>query len=242
MMIPIFKSTDEELINSEDYKKIHVILMHLWQGGIIQRGRGYCLSMADMIKTLLEQEGIVCNLVECKLTVMGIDPPGILLVGHDGLNRAQQDINDIDSHMICITKTEIPMLIDLSVIGVRPEIPWIFERANGAKDGIIAEYDFGVSRWIYQHKPSTRLPGHHQKSIVERIKTDGGIFRKFKLLTVLIVIAMTISLVNAIRGGYDFYQTYINKDNYWGPTHIQQLIEKVDQLEELVKKPQDQRN
>jgi len=243
MMIPRFKSTDEELTNTEDYKKVHSVIMHLWQGGIIQRGRGYCLSMSDMIKTLLDQDGIACRLVECKLTVLGIDPPGILLVGHDGLNKAQQDINDIDSHMVCVTETKIPMLIDLSIIGVRPEVPYILERASDKSDGeTLAEYDFVDSKWIYQTKPTTRIPRQHQKSIVDRIQTDNNIFKRFKILTTLIVIALIISSMNAVRGAYDFYQVYFNKDNNWGPAQMRELVEKVDLLEKLVRKPQDQRN
>jgi hypothetical protein len=189
--------------------------------------------MADIIHNLLKQKGIKSRIVECKLSVIGIDPPGLLLVGHDGLNKVQQSAAAIDSHVVCITETIVPMLIDLSVIGVRPEIPWILEPLTPLTDrpDVLAEYDFGASRWLYQSKEVSRIPQQHQRSIVDRFKTDQKTSRSIRILTALVVISLAVSSINAVRGMFDFYMIY-HEENYWGPTTMKQLLDKVEAIEE----------
>lgn len=230
--IPRFQTDNEALLNNPEYQIVQETVLQLWEGGIIQRGRGYCLSMADIIHNLLKQKNIKSRIVECKLSVVGIDPPGLLLVGHDGLNKVQQSAAAIDSHVVCITDTEIPMLIDLSVIGVRPEIPWILESLTPqtAAPDVIAEYNFGASRWLYQNKLGSRIPQQHQASILDRFKTDQQVSRSIRSLKLLIVVAICISLLNAGRGAYDFYMVYY-LNNSWGPKSMQIIVDKIKRIE-----------
>lgn len=236
-----FKTTDTELSKTKDYQTAIQIIQELTNIGVIGRSGGYCLSMSDMIKTLLEQKGIKSHLEECKLTIVGIDPPGMAIIGQTGLIHRASDLpQQLDTHVICVTDTEIPMIIDLSVNGFRDDIPYVCERLNGEKQ-CLAELDFGTSRWIYQRKDSARLANLYQTSILERIETDRKVKRQINFLMTAMIAVAIIAGVNAVRGAYDFYTTYIDKENYWGPTHIRELIEKVDRLEDLMKLPQDQR-
>jgi hypothetical protein len=233
---------DDELLASADYKKVMEIVDQLWQGGLIQRGAGYCFSMSDLMRISLGQKGISARTVECKVTVMGNEPPTLILIGHDGLGPKSTVPNpsSIDTHIVVITDTAIPMIIDLSIGHIRQNIPFIVARANGKGD-LIADVALESSRWIYHCKESVSVPSIHQENILERIKTDKQVRKEINWLKVLIIVAIAISSLNAIRGTYDFYQVYIDDSNYWGPHHMKQLIEKVDDLEQLVKKPQHQR-
>jgi hypothetical protein len=233
--IPRFQTDDARLLADPDYQIVYATVLQLWEGGIIQRGRGYCLSMADIIHNLLKQKGINSRIVECKLTVVGIDPPGLLLVGHDGLNQTQQNAAAIDTHVVCVTETAVPMLIDLSVIGVRPEVPWILEALTPLNDTLV-NLDFGTSKWHYQTKLTSRIPQQHQVSILERFKTDQQTGRSIRLLTVLVVLALCISSLNAARGMYDFYMVYHEK-NFWGPDTMKRLIDKVEKIEQNLNTP-----
>ncbi|MEY2912304.1 MAG: hypothetical protein RLZZ184_1613, partial [Cyanobacteriota bacterium] len=62
------------------------------------------------------------------------------------------------------------------------------------------------------------LPKLHQRSILDRIKLDNQIQEQIAVIQKLVLLALTISSLNLIRGGYDFYQTYVNPNNDWGPT------------------------
>lgn len=238
--VPRFTSKDQELVETRDYQIVIALVRELWSGGIIPRGSGYCLSMSDMIQTLLKQQGIDSHLEECKLTILGIDPPNFKIIGQTGLYKPDRRPEDVDTHVVCVTDTKIPMIIDLSVYSFREEVPYVVERLNG-RPGFLAELDFTQSRWVYQLKDRQRLVDQHQTSILNRIQTDQRVRRQITWLQWAVIAVMIIAGLNALRGAYDFYTTYIDEDNYWGPAHIRQLIEKVDRLEELVKLPQDQR-
>ncbi len=233
IIIPRFQTTDEILLNDPEYQRVYETVKELWQSGIIQRGTGYCLSMSDMIMTILRQKGIDSHLEECKLTIIGVEPPGLMMVGHTGLFKHNRTPDDLDTHIVCVTDTKIPILIDLSIGGMRAEIPFVCERANGEKN-TIGEYDFGRSRWVYQRKEQPRLPQQHQLSVTERINTDRWVNRNIGLLKILVIVSITVSLFNAVRGSYDFYQVYVNDTNYWGPKHMQELYNKVEELERRV--------
>lgn len=230
-LIPKFDTSNEELKNDEDYKVVSTMLLDLWNVGIIQRGGGYCVGMSDMFQRLLATRGIEAELKECKLTVIGIDPPGLMMVGHTGFGKRAADPLDVDSHVVCITKTKIPMLIDCSVFNIRPEIPWICEPLADNKESIL-ELDFGTSKWLYQEKEESRLPKEHQLSIVGRIKKDQKIDKSISFLKWLVILALGISSLNAVRGGIDFYNVYINDQNKWGPNQMERMSNRLKNLEE----------
>jgi hypothetical protein len=99
----------------------------------------------------------------------------------------------------------------------------------------------GGSKWIYQQREILKLPEIYQSNMLNRYQTDRKIFSSIRWLRILIVVAIVVSVLNASRGAYDFYQVYLNKQNYWGPQHIKELHDKVGHLEELIKLPQDKR-
>ena len=119
-------------LNLDYYIKIKEIIDDLIHSGILRFGSGYCLSMSDVILKLLHKEGINAQLVECNLMVMMKSPPGLILVGYKGfmdntLNSGQK----IDNHVVCITKTKIPILIDLSISHIDSKISFICEPILG---------------------------------------------------------------------------------------------------------------
>lgn len=204
------QTTDEELLADAEYKKIIGLVNHLWNTNVIQRGSGYCISMSDMIRLLLNQEGIKCELVECKLTIMKRNPPGLFLIGHSG--QVENFFQEVDTHVVVITKTKIPILIDLSVCGLVPIVPYICERLTHSHPNEMLRIDFGHSEWVYEIKESTKLPKMHQKSILDRYKTDRKVERSLCLLKLWAAFMTVIIVLNAIRGAYDFYRIYVRQD------------------------------
>lgn len=207
------QTDDEELRNDPEYQKVIGLVNSLWESGVIRRGSNFCLSMSDLIHQMLALHNIRSRVIECKLTVLGIDPPGYALVGHNGLRfrlGGALDPNNYDTHVVCITETKIPMLIDLSINHLRKEVQFICERMNGLNNAtaatvskpeeVLAHYNFGASTWTYQAKVVGNLPVLHQRSILDRIELDRKVSNSIKWLFVMNGIAILLTLANLLRG------------------------------------------
>lgn len=224
---------DKALLKSKDYHKIAEILKKLHENGTVERAQGYCYSIADMMKSLLSLEGISSKIIECQLTVTCFDPPSMKFYGFDQKTKN----NDIDTHVVVITETEIPMLIDISISHLYPaKVSSIIERANGVGNQL-ADLELNGTRWVYQTKSVQRFPQYHQTSILERIQTDKKVQRELKLLKVGLLLTIIFASLNFGRGAVDFYQTYFQAGNYWGPDYNKKVINRIEKLEEsLIKK------
>lgn len=211
------------VIETDYFKTIKGVVDNLYNSGMVESGSGYCLSMSDIVLKLLHKEGIKSKLVECSLMVALKNPPGLYLMGYPGFNPNNYDNNKmLQTHVVCVAETEIPILIDLSVSHIDKQIPYICEPILKNFDHTnLSEYDFETSTWTYTEKESTEieLPKLHQKSILDRIQTDQKVSKEINFVKTLLVFLFSISSLNFIRGGYDFYQTYINFNNDWGPSY-----------------------
>lgn len=229
----IILTKDKELLKTKDYQTVISVVKKMWDADIIQRSKGYCFSISDMVDTLLRQEGINCRVVECQLTVVNKNPPSFFALGYDHSVKNR----DVPTHVICITETEIPMVIDLSIGYIRPDIvPYIVERAIQKDQKTIAEITIEDSTWIYTMKDTQYYPKFHQQNIVQRIKTDRKFQKEISWLKFLIGVSLVLVSLNAIRGGFDFYKTYIHSDVSRGT-----VIERLDQLEQMLLVPLEER-
>lgn len=203
---PKFISDDDELVATKDYQRVMRVVKKLWDTGVILRGGGYCYSMSDMARTLLSQAGIVSHITECKVTIMGKEPPTLTLIGHDGSMPIRDNPNpdEMDTHVVLVTDTEIPMVVDLSIGHIQEDIPYIIERATAPEPDIIANINFNTANWIYQRKESISVPKIHQQNILEKMRSDKQIKKDINLLKWLIIIALVVSVGNAIRGAYEY--------------------------------------
>ena len=208
---------------TEYFKVIKGVVDNLKNSGMLEAGSGYCVSMSDIIHKLLHKEGIKSQIVECSLMVTLKDPPGLFLMGYPGFNQNNYTKDKmLSTHVVCITQTDVPILIDLSISHIDKEIPYIcaplirnYGHAN------LAEYDFETSTWTYTKKPESEieLPKLHQRSILDRIKLDNQIQKQITFIKYFMFVLFTISTLNLIRGSYDFYQTFVNPNNDWGPSY-----------------------
>lgn len=224
---------DRNTAKNQDYFiKVQEIIDDLRHSGMLRFGSGYCLSMSDVILKLLHKEGINAELVECNLMVMMKNPPGLVLVGYKGfmensLNTGQR----IDNHVVCVTKTKIPILIDLSVSHIDPQMPFICEPILGEHSHTdLAEFDFDSSTWTYQTRTDSELPKLHQKSIINRIKTDIRVDKEIKFIKYFMFVLFAVSSLNFARGMYDFYYTFVHPESH--PTRYLQLKEELKVYEQ----------
>lgn len=203
--------------DTKDYKIILETIQFLWNEGIIQRANGSCIGVSDMLQTLLKTKGIESDLVECKLTLISKNPVSLTLIGH--LNNSKGNIVNkeyVHTHIVVVTKTDIPFLIDLSIMGLNNEINYIFRPCENKIKHILLKLELDDSVWTYEEVDISKLPKLHQKSLVERITTDLTVDKNFKLLKILFYIAITFSMVNFSLNVYTIYLTnqqfqYLNK-------------------------------
>jgi len=222
--------------NTSVRSSIEQILDQLNQQGILLRGAGYCFSMSEMLQTMLAQQSIESRIVEVKLTVMSQDPPLYRAIGHDNLNNH----NEIDTHVVVITETEPPYLVDASIFHLlQPvkNIPYILAPLDlSCTKSLILDCEIQESKWIYEEKRNPKLPAVHQKNFLARMNNDRTVKNQLRWLKILVALALIITSLNAGRGFYDFYQKYIVTDNNYGPQQLgrEDLIEEIRRLERLL--------
>lgn len=224
--------------NTTVRKTIEDLIENLNQQGILARGAGYCFSMSEMLQTMLTQKSIESRIVEVKLTVMSQDPPLYRAIGHDDLSNH----NEIDTHVVVITETEPPYLIDSSIFHLlQPfkQIPYILAPLDmddiGGKK-LILDHEVQESKWLYEEKPNPKMPAIHQQNLLARMNNDRVVKGQLRWLKVLVSVALVIAVLNTGRGYYDFYQKYIITDNNYGPQNLgrDDLLEEIRRLERLL--------
>lgn len=226
-----FYTNDQELVENEEYGTIVSVIKELHGFGVLQKAAGNCFAISDIVSKLLKSKGIKCKIVECSLLVLNKSTNSIHFVGYEE-NKVPD--TKIPSHVICITETKIPILIDLSVPYLSIEKPYIIERVNGGgKDTTIAEYNFSDTEWYYSEKMYSHLPLLHQQSILERIETDHKIDQRIestenqiKIIQRIVIAILCVSSLNFMRGLYDHYQKYVVKDNGFGPNKTKIIYQK----------------
>lgn len=218
-------TNDEALKKTNEYKKISKLIFKLVENGSTFVGKGYCISMSDIVYTILKQNNIPCKIVECHLTITNKTTDEIYNMGFDGL---KDDPNKADTHVVVVTQTEHPMVIDVSIAHLLPNnLQGVIDSLVDDEYGIFADTKNDLVALTYQNKKTYSIPMLHQRSIIDRIKTDVDIFKSLNLLKIMIYFAITISFLNASRGFYDFYQVYINEENNWGPSGIAKVMDRV---------------
>jgi hypothetical protein len=147
---------------------------------------------------MLQNKGVKCKIVECKLIVLKKNPPGMHLIGQNNIfseGNIKDNQSKVDTHVVIITDTKIPMLIDTSIGHVNPKIPYVCGEVNG-KDNVLAEYQIDDSEWVYIQKPIEVLPELHQKSLLERIRTDSNVAHTLQFMKYVVIALICMSLIN----------------------------------------------
>jgi hypothetical protein len=230
----MFLTSSEKIKSTTDYKKIVEVITRLERSNVIWLGRGQCISMADIISTALHQVGISTKLVECQTVVTNrsIVPPQSVSIGFDSSSPAH---GEIDTHIVCVTMTEIPMIIDASISHILPNNSVIVDEVVSEPNRIFVNIDYQDFLITYQQKDTNKVVHHYQKSILERIETDHQIFNNLGVLKKIVLVALLISALNGTRGFYDFYQQYHNSDSLIGLAGITKILDRLDRLEQKIK-------
>lgn len=193
--MPYELTMDSELLKSPRYHKIKDIVKKLSQVTSPEQFAGNCISTADIVQHLVSHAGIKCKIVECQVCMIRNDgeTQDFLFIGFDGRSYPGQ----IDTHTVVITEDEEPLLIDLSLGHVMPkDKPFIVEKLNGSKPGVIAEFNIGNINITYTEKKNIRLPAVHQKTLLQRLVTEQEMTKNISKLKIFVICAVSLGLIN----------------------------------------------
>lgn len=170
-------TTDDNLKKTKEYEQVCNIMHRLIESGITKMGEGYCISVSDIIFNLLNQHGIKCHLAEVKLSILDKETTFTEMIGHETA-FTQNSHERIATHVVIITDTEIPMLIDGSIAHKLPKgMQVIIEKVDNFGSKVMSNFEFGGRGFLYQEKiDGIGIPQLHQISILDRIGTDKRIF------------------------------------------------------------------
>jgi len=195
-------TTSDVLPATEDYKKVKEIVERLIESGIGKMGEGYCISVSDILFNILNQNGIKSHLMEVQLSAVDHINDRHYMVGFNTTFQ-QNSHTQVSTHVVVVTDTEIPMIVDLSIAHRLPgDFQCIIDKAVNEGDKVLSKIDFQGWSYIYQEKKDgVGIPQLHQISILERISTDKKIFEEMKSLKALNIVGIGLSmfaLVNVV--------------------------------------------
>lgn len=183
--------------NNKETALILELLGRLIVNGIAQRGQGHCISMSNMLHTLLNQNSIDCKLVECQALITLTKNQQMFFVGYDG----PSDQKTIDSHVVVVTNTKEPLLIDISVGHRLPNgFQIVVDKVTyDSSDVMLCNVIHESVTITYEQKQKYNIPFLHQISIVDRMATDTKIFRQIQFLRILNYIGISLSIFSVIN-------------------------------------------
>jgi len=193
-------TTSDVLKETTDYKKVKDVVERLIVSGITRMGEGYCISVSDILFNFLNQAGIKCHLMEVQLSAVDNINDHTYMVGFNTANHEQSYLNT-QTHVVVVTDTTIPMIIDMSIAHRLPQgFQCIVDKATNEGDKVICKLEAHGWSYIYQEKKTLiGVPMLHQISILERISTDRKIFGEMKVLKTLNYIGIALSVFAAIN-------------------------------------------
>ena len=189
-------TSNEKLKKLPEFHKIIELLTKLEDGGILGRLGGNCITAADMVQTMLSQVGIQSEIVECQLCIYRRgEAVEFFFVGYDNTAFNGQ----VDTHMVVVTKTPIPVLIDLSVSHLMPsDRPFVVDSVSTSDPSIVTEHDYGNVKLTYQTKKQIKVPHLHQKTLLTRFTEELELKKTLFSLKNFVWIGVGLGLFNLL--------------------------------------------
>lgn len=190
-------TTDKELLADADYQTCLTAVEMLRISGMVQHAAGNCIAMSELFQHTLREVGISSRLLECKL-VMAITNNGTgKELRYLGFNGIDNTAGFVDTHVVLITETKIPMLIDLSIAHMLlGERIWVMERVLSTDPDVISKITFNDSTLTYSTKKAPRLLGLHQTTLLERITQELQIKKSIAFLKRAVMVITTLAIIN----------------------------------------------
>lgn len=188
---------DENLKKHPQFKKIEMTLDNLCKDSVVERLAGNCVSACDILQNMLSFYDVDSKIIECQMMAVKENSTmkEFCFVGFD---RAVEN-DGLDSHVVIVTQTDPPILIDASVGHLLPKDDQVLIKILDNLDPeIIGKFVVDDITLTYHHKKNLRLPHLHQKNLIERIKDEKNLQKKIKSGTKVIIAIAVVTAINFI--------------------------------------------
>lgn len=193
------------MLDQSTKNKIDTVLQTLSQEGLLENLNGNCVLASEIIQNLLAIEGVNSRTVEVTLAVSRPeenDVRSFTMVGYDfhpGFRPAQ---GAVDTHVVVITDTLEPMLIDASIGNLlRHAGQVVIAPVRSNHDEILCMAKAGSIDLIYRVKKHVKLPGIHQKDFIHKLRSELELKNKVDLLWKIMLAAILLSVANFALNG-----------------------------------------
>jgi hypothetical protein len=195
---PLYKLSDN-LQTIPEYIKIKNMLDRLSSNPDVLAGMsGKCVSACDIVQNMLVFYGVKSKIIECQAMLIKRNQQfnDFQFVGFDNIGLSNESI---DTHVVVITETNPPILIDAAIGGFLPQDEKILVRELNSTDGdIMGDFSVDDVSITYRNKKNIKLPGLHQKNLLERLKEDIVVKEELRLVKTAAIAGLLISLSNMI--------------------------------------------
>lgn len=181
------------------HREICGVLDRVCDSDLVYRMAGNCLSACDIIQNMLSAAGVDSKIVECQAAVVRSEDDfrDFYFVGYNKFTGGLED--QIDTHVVVVTNTEPPVLIDAALGDAAGEQNRIIVRPLTELDPeVIGKFHMGDTQVTYTMKKQLRLPELHQKTLVERIMDTRQQVRRTQFVNRLLWGIGALTLINVI--------------------------------------------
>lgn len=192
----MYKITDK-IKNKTELQKITQALDRLCQSeDVVHRLQGNCIGASDIVQNLLSFYGIESRIVECQLFAIkeNKDIKEFCFVGFNaiGLNPA-----NVDTHVVVVTLTEEPLLIDASIGHLlHDNLKIVIKKLDPEINDIISKFVIDDISLTYTNKKNIKLPALHQKSLIDRLNDERTFKEKVSFISKTVIFLGAFSLIN----------------------------------------------
>jgi hypothetical protein len=155
-----------------------------------------CIAASDIMQASLNSIGIKSRIVEVQLSLFrnSENATDYHFVGYDSATFPGQ----IDTHVVVITETEVPFLIDMSLSHLLPsDKPYIiYPILDQKNDECILETAIDNIQVSYKVKKFPKLTQLHQKGIVNKILNELETQNNLKFVKLLCTISICLGIIN----------------------------------------------
>jgi hypothetical protein len=185
-----------DLKQVKENKQIENVVNKLIEMDSLDGLHGNCVLACDIVQNMLSHYGVDSKTVECQLMVV-TDNNGQVHFNFVGLDGFTGGPDTVDTHVVVITNTEPPVLIDASISGSLPrETPVVVRVLNSLDPESMGVFKINNVELNYNNKKNIKLPYVHQRTLVDRMKSEHNIKTEVSSVKKLVMFAIWFGIIN----------------------------------------------
>lgn len=176
------------------FKHIKQILNEFDLTGFYEKSNKHCISTSEVLQKILLQKGIKSHLVEVKIMIHHqVHPFNFYTIGYDGNDIK---LGQVDSHVVLITETLVPYIIDASIQRLLPKNYKYVLSSTANNKGMknIFMVNTQQVRIVYELKKGYDIPLLFQQDVFAKIISNQQIKEEINFLKKLNYLGICVSI------------------------------------------------